>query len=387
MLLSKIFTKLENKINFTSDEGTNKLIELGLVFPQGGGVFSFSHLGFMLLKNIEKIISDEFAKINCFEIQLPTLQREEIWSQTNSNYGEETFRTNEYILAPTAEIYATEYVKNFLSTYKQLPIKFFQSNLKFRNELRPRFGLIRCREFLMNDAYTFASNEKEAEMIYTEIYNVYKNIFQKLNLDFYCVQSDAGVIGGKITHEFLCEAPGECDFYYENNQINPQINNYKDFENIKTSFNPIYINKSSSIEIAHIYLIGDIYSKALNLTYKNKEGDKTYPLLASYGIGVSRLLPLLINKSILPKSILPFQIYLINKDNSLDLYNKLKQNYSVCLDDRENLKEKFIFGEKLGIHIIIYEINNNYEINDRYNNKQYKLNNYDELTNLLKKII
>src|SRR5580700_6399803 len=198
------------------------LLRAGLIRKLAAGVFSFLPLGLRSLRKVEQIVREEMDRAGALEVLMPALQPPEIWQQsgryeTASNvlFKLKDSGSREWVLSPTAEEVITTLAANEINSYRQLPKNFYQISLKFRDEIRPRFGLMRAREFIMKDAYSFDATDEAAQMSYQKMYDVYGKIFARCGLKAFAVEADTGVIGGNYSHEFMVPAEtGENDVAY-----------------------------------------------------------------------------------------------------------------------------------------------------------------------------
>lgn len=345
MKLSKCIFKTQKNIS-NLDKATDRLIRGGFIQKECSGIFRFTNFGVRILNNIKLIITEELNKIDCFEVALPILQDSSIWAKSGriEAYGPEKFslqdrKKSTMFLAPTAEESATELINNQITSYKQLPINVFQILEKYRDEMRPRFGLIRSRQFTMKDAYSFDKNEKEALETYVKYYNCYLKIFKRLNIDIYPVQSDAGQIGGALTHEFVAinTSIGEGDLFYDE-LINSEVKNIEDIK-LQCSFeNKNYSKSIKCIELGQIYFLGDKYSTSMKALYNNELGIKTPFSMGCYGIGVTRTLSYLAEQfPYYPLNVTPFKYHIIGVDinKSNELYDLINDNKNILYDDRD----------------------------------------------------
>lgn len=346
------------------------LLRAGYIKQTAAGIYTYLPLGFEVLRKIEAVIDAEMKQNDISRIQMPVLQPSDLWIKTNrwDSYGNELMKFNdrhnrEFALGPTHEEVITDLVKNDLNSYKKLPITMYQIQTKFRDELRPRFGLMRGREFSMYDAYSFAKNQEELDFEYNHMYEMYTNIFNKLGLQFKVVKADSGVFGGSESAEFMALSEvGEDTIIYKDNEtigINEEIYNGSFDENMK---------KAKTIEIGHIYKLGTKYSKSLNAKFLNKEQKQEPIIMGCYGIGVSRLLMAIIEQLsdekgiILPKIIAPYQVQIMFASAKNEkqvqvceqIYKDLSKNLDVLFDDRDlGLGVKLKDSELIGMPIRI----------------------------------
>ena len=371
MRLSKYFipTLKENPID-AKITSHRLMIRAGMIRQINSGIYSFLPLGLKVLQKISDIIRKNMADISCNEILMPIIQPKELWlvSKRYDSYGQEMLRMKDrherdMLFGPTHEEVMTDIFRKNITSYKDLPKSFYQIQTKFRDEIRPRFGVMRAREFMMKDAYSFDLNFNQAKKTYDQFYQIYFKIFQELGLDAIAVRAETGAIGGDLSHEFhVLAETGESVIYYDQkfDQLKGNINqdNIDELQNLYSAADDMYDEKNCpiskenikshrSIEVGHIFHFGDKYSKALEASVTNNEGKKIYPLMGSYGIGVSRLIAAIIeanndkNGIIWPEEITPFDIHLVNlkpeneecKKICDDLYQKLKATKDVLYDD------------------------------------------------------
>jgi len=350
------------------------------------------------MKKIEKIVREEQNNIGAQEMLMPTIQSAGIWKESGryDDYGEEMLRISdrqkrEMLYGPTNEEQITEIFRSSVKSYKLLPQIFYHIQWKFRDELRPRFGVMRCREFYMKDAYSFDLTEVDAVLSYNKMFYAYLKTFQRLGLKSIPMKAETGPIGGDLSHEFIILADtGESKIFADKRIFDTQIEKYNNKENslkkMREDFSKFYavtddkfkkdefdkhVKKSDQlqtkgIEVGHIFYFGDKYSKPMNCSVDSKEGKKTFVKMGSYGIGVSRLVAAIIEakynneKMKWPKSVSPFEVVIIpsikksddsNVKKATKIYNELKKNgIDVLLDDvEENMANKFKKHDLIGI--------------------------------------
>lgn len=360
------------------------LIRGGFINQQGAGLYNFMPLGKIVLEKIRAIVKEELDNAGCLEVQLSFVTPIGLWERSGRSeaMGKEMLRIkdrheNEFVLSPTNEEAMVELVKNRATSYKDLPLNLYQINTKFRDEARPRYGLMRGREFLMKDGYSFHSSEEDMIREFHIMEETYKKIFTRLGLDFRVVAADSGAIGGEGSKEFhvlansgedtlvVCEA---CDYGANIETIfdaeQTDVLNQKSYEELQE----LKIDKRCScgaelhfkkgIEVGHIFQLGTKYSAALEANFSDENGRAKPFEMATFGIGVSRLVAAVIeqnhdeNGCIWTRATAP---YLVNimisniKDASQvslgeELYGRLKaSNVDVMLDDS---KERFGFKMK-----------------------------------------
>ena len=374
------------------------MLRTGMIKQSSAGIYSWLPLGFKVMKKIENIVREEQNKIFAQEILMPTIQSSEIWKESGryEDYGEEMLRITdrqkrEMLYGPTNEELITDIFRNSIKSYKSLPQLLYHIQWKFRDELRPRFGIMRCREFYMKDAYSFDLNDDLGEHSYNKFFLSYLKTFKRLDLKAIPMAADTGPIGGNLSHEFIILAEtGESKIYTDKNIFDVDhsdctlekkslTNLRKKFENYyavtdekfnKAEFDKLVTKENQletkGIEVGHIFYFGDKYSKPMNCLIDDKNGKKTSVKMGSYGIGVSRLVGATIeanydnNVMKWPKSISPFDVVIIpsisknNKENlekAEKVYGELKkQNIDVLLDDvDESMSNKFKKHDLIGI--------------------------------------
>jgi prolyl-tRNA synthetase len=399
MLLSKLFIPILKDIPADAKIKSHQLmLRAGMIKQSSAGIYSWLPLGFKIMKKIEQIVREEQNDVGAQEMLMPTIQSADIWKESGryEDYGEEMLRIKdrqgrEMLYGPTNEELITEIFRSSIKSYKLLPQMLYHIQWKFRDEVRPRFGVMRCREFYMKDAYSFDIDDVSAKKSYNKMFFSYLKTFERLGLKAIPMAADTGPIGGDLSHEFIIIAEtGESKIYADKNIVNIDLSKYtsdehslnkmrKDFSSIYAAtdekFNENEFNQkvkkenqmtTKGIEVGHIFYFGDKYSKPLNCLVDTKEGKKTSIKMGSYGIGVSRLVGAIIeanyNNDIMkwPKSIAPFEVVIIsniNKNNNENLikarkiYEDLKkQNIDVLLDDvDENMSIKFKKHDLIGV--------------------------------------
>jgi len=374
------------------------MLRTGMIKQSSAGIYSWLPLGFKILKKIEQIVREEQNNIGAQEMLMPTIQSAEIWKESGryADYGEEMLRikdrqNREMLYGPTNEELITEIFRSSIKSYKSLPQLLYHIQWKFRDELRPRFGVMRCREFYMKDAYSFDLDDKGAQISYNKMFFAYLKTFKRLGLKAIPMAADTGPIGGDLSHEFVILADtGESKIYSDKRIFDVDVESYdaseKAIEKMRSEFGKYYavtddkfnkkefdqkVNKKDQletrgIEVGHIFYFGDKYSKPLNGVVSTKEGSSVAVKMGSYGVGVSRLVGAIIeakyNNEIMvwPNSIAPFQVAVIpnikkNDKSNLEKAEKLykflkKQSIDVLLDDTdESLSYKFKKFDLLGI--------------------------------------
>ena len=346
------------------------MLRSGLIKKLASGLFTWMPLGLRVIRKIEEIVRRELDSSGAYELLMPAVQPSELWKETGrwEEYGNLLLRIQDrherfFCFGPTHEEVITDIVRKEITSYKQLPVNFYQIQTKFRDEIRPRYGVMRAREFLMKDPYSFHLDQKSLEDEYENIGNAYNNIFNNLGLNFRKVSANSGEIGGSMSHEYHVLADsGEDEIAYcdeEDFAANVEMIESKKAPNGgKLSF-------ARGIEVGHIFQLGDKYSKSMGLTVLNKEGKSVSPMMGCYGIGISRIVAASIEQNhddkgiIWPGEIAPFEIIIIVlNDKSSDLTEKGQEIYNsikaigkeVVIDDRdERAGVKFAEADLIGI--------------------------------------
>ena len=400
MLFSKSFIPiLKNNPSEAVIKSHQLMLRVGMIKQSSAGIYSWLPLGFRVMKKIEQVVREEQNKIGVQEILMPTIQSSEIWKESGryEDYGEEMLRikdrqNREMLYGPTNEELITDIFRTSVKSYKALPQLLYHIQWKFRDELRPRFGIMRCREFFMKDAYSFDLNDEEANFSYNKFFLSYLRTFQRLELSAIPMAADTGPIGGNLSHEFIILAEtGESKIYtdkrifdvnsdktkLEKSSLNELRGKYEKFYAVTDEkFNKNEFEKNVSeefrlqtkgIEVGHIFYFGDKYSKPMNASVDFK-GKKEFVKMGSYGVGVSRLVGAIIEAKYddkneimnWPISVSPYEcaiIPLINKnDNSnlekaLNIYKYLNEKkIDTIIDDTdENFSSKIKKFNLIGI--------------------------------------
>jgi prolyl-tRNA synthetase len=371
MRLSNYFLPTLKEIPAEAQIASHRLmLRAGMINQTTAGIYSWLPLGLKVLQNIERIVAEEQDRIGCHRVLMPTLQPASLWQESGryDDYGKEMLRIKDrhdrdMLYGPTNEEVITDIMRQYLKSYRQLPQTLYQIGWKFRDEIRPRFGVMRGREFLMKDGYSFDLDYEGAKETYKKIFESYLVIFRRMGLTAIPVRADSGAIGGDLSHEFQIVAPtGESAIYYDQSydSFAPQDMTFDKLQSLYAAADEKHdpdncpipndrIKTARGIEIGHIFYFGTKYSKAMNLEVVGPNGEPIIPEMGSYGIGVSRLVGAIIEAShdengiIWPESVAPFQIGLVNakigdeKLDSLanDFYQKLNnQGTEVLYDDR-----------------------------------------------------
>ena len=355
------------------------MLRSSMIRQHTSGIYTWLPLGSKVLKNIENIIRYNQDEIGCNEMLMSTIQSSELWKKSGryADYGKEMLRItdrhdNDLLYGPTNEEVITDLFSDYVNSYKGLPKYLYHIQWKFRDEIRPRFGVMRGREFLMKDAYSFDLTEEAAFETYKKFFRSYLKTFLDLGLQPIPVKAATGAIGGDLSHEFQILAnTGESELDYDSKLVDSNLYE-KSYEEIITMYSASdeMIDKSKSdviigrgIEVGHIFNFGTKYTKPLECFVLNQDGKRITPYMGSYGIGVSRLTAAIIeafhdDKGIKwPINISPFKINIIMQPNSdyiadvESIYNLLITKYDkVSLDDRDlSIGRKIKDSELIGI--------------------------------------
>ena len=367
------------------------MLRVGMIKQSSAGIYSWLPLGFKIMKKIEQIVREEQDKIGAQEILMPTIQSSEIWKESGryEDYGEEMLRIKdrqdrEMLYGPTNEELVTDIFRSSIKSYKSLPQLLYHIQWKFRDEIRPRFGIMRCREFYMKDAYSFDINDEEALFSYNKFFLSYLKTFKRLDLTAIPMAADTGPIGGNLSHEFIILAEtGESKIFtdkrifdlssdgtkLEKKSLEDLRKKYEQFYSVTDEkFNKDEFEKKVSepnrlktkgIEVGHIFYFGDKYSKPMGGSVDLPGGKKDFVKMGSYGIGVSRLVGAIIEAKYdeknevmkWPISVAPYDVAIIpminkNDISALEKANKINLEFemnnieSIIDDTDENLSSK-----------------------------------------------
>lgn len=371
------------------------MLRAGMVRQSAAGIYSWLPLGLRVLRKIENIVREEQDAAGAQELLMPTIQPADLWRESGryDDYGQEMLRITDrhdrdMLFGPTNEELITDIVRGSLRSYKDIPKTLYHVQWKFRDEVRPRFGVMRGREFLMKDAYSFDLNADDARRSYNQMFVAYLRTFARLGLKAIPMRADTGPIGGDMSHEFLLLAEtGESQVYCHADVLDfdaPENVDYADdLQPIVDKWTSLYaateekhdeveaaklgdkLVSARGIEVGHIFYFGTKYSKAMNAVVAGSDGDEIPLEMGSYGIGVSRLVGAIIEAShddngiIWPASVAPFDVSLINLrsgDDDCDaacdaLYAELEAaGVEVLYDDRsERAGAKFADADLIGL--------------------------------------
>lgn len=350
------------------------LLKGGYIKQIAAGVYSYLPLGYRVIKKIENIVREELDRIGCSELLMPALNPKDLWVESGrwDQYGKELMRLQDrherdFCLGPTHEEVITSIVRDSVTSYKKLPLALYQIQTKFRDEFRPRFGLMRGREFIMKDLYSFHATEEDLDKWYLKVRGAYQNIFNRLNLHYRIVNASSGNIGGSSSEEFmiLCDI-GEDTIVYSDQS---------DFaSNTELCDLPVgapspdgkgHILHAKGIEGGHIFKLGTKYSIPMKAMFIDSDQKQKPIIMGCYGIGISRLLMAVLeqhyNNEIAnwPTEVAPFVVHILPLDSegsegyriATEIYEKLKGKYEVLFDDRgERPGVKFNDADLIGIN-------------------------------------
>jgi prolyl-tRNA synthetase len=376
------------------------MLRAGMIRQASAGIYSWLPLGFKVLKKVEQIVREEQDRAGCQEVLMPTIQSAELWKESGryEAYGKEMLRITdrherEMLYGPTNEEQITQIFRDSIKSYRYLPKMLYHIQWKFRDEVRPRFGVMRGREFLMKDAYSFDMDYEGARRSYNKFFVAYLRTFARMGMRAIPMEADTGPIGGNLSHEFIVLADtGESQVYcnrefLEFDVLSKNIN-YGDaveVEKVVNHFTSLYARTDEKhdvslfesqvpearryvgrgIEVGHIFYFGTKYSEPLKAQVQDKDGNPVTVHMGSYGIGVSRMPAAIIEAShdengiIWPEEVAPFKVGLINLkvDDAAstkmcdDIYAKLKTGgVEVLYDDRdERAGAKFAEMDLIGL--------------------------------------
>ena len=372
------------------------MLRAGMIRQSSAGIYSWLPLGLKVLRKVEAIVREEQDAAGCQELLMPTIQPAEIWQESGryDDYGAEMLRIRDrhdrdMLFGPTNEEMITEIVRAHIRSYKDLPKNLYHIQWKFRDEVRPRFGIMRGREFLMKDAYSFDLTYEDSRATYNRMFVAYLRTYARMGLKAIPMAADTGPIGGDLSHEFIILADtGESEVFchkdlLEIDVLGESVDYDSDLQSVVDRWTNMYaatdekhdpaeaaklgdnLIKARGIEVGHIFYFGTKYSKAMNASVVGPDGDQVFPEMGSYGIGVSRLVGGLIeafhdeNGIVWPEAVAPFGAGIINLKSgdeacdtvSADLYAKLQAaGCDPIYDDRDvRAGAKFADMDLIGI--------------------------------------
>ena len=389
------------------------MLKAGLIRQVASGVYNWLPLGVKVLRKVENIVRREMENSGAQEILMPMVQPGELWKESGrwQQYGQELLifedrHDREFCLGPTHEEVITDLCRNEIRSYKQLPVIFYQIQTKFRDEIRPRFGVMRSREFIMKDAYSFDLSEQQMDGSYQSMRDAYIRIFNSLGLDYRIVKADSGAIGGADSEEFHVLADSGEDLLAFSDKSDYAINAELLIES-KSDQAPRSLEGQDSpdgkgklklkrgIEVGHIFKLGRKYSESMKLTIQSEKGN-IHPEMGCYGIGISRIVAAAIEQShddkgiIWSKEISPYTTALVEinpkgekniKNLCTQIYTSLKERgHEVLWDDRDqSAGVKFSDMELIGIPQMIIIGEKSF----RENKVEFKVRGEDKIVSLI----
>ena len=411
MYFSKLFVPTTRQDPSDAELISHKLmVRSGMIKKTAAGIYNWLPLGYKVLKKVENIVRKNLDNFGAQEILMPMVQPAELWKESLrfDQYGKELLKfkdrsDRDFVLGPTHEEVICEIFRSYPISYKELPINLYQIQTKFRDEIRPRFGVMRCREFLMKDAYSFDIDEKGMEKSYENMKDAYVSIFNDIGLDYRIVKADAGNIGGDVSEEFHIIANSGEDLLAISDSsdfaANVEVLEYeKDPSELDGEPSPDGKGKlmiKRGIEVGHIFQLGQKYSEKMSVSIKDSSGKGIDVFMGCYGVGVSRIVAAAIEQNhddkgiIWPYAIAPFHVNVICLDPKKEevlkecesVYQIIKDaGHDVLLDDRDiRAGQKFTDNEILGIpySIVIGPknfSNNSFEFVPRKTNEKLDLN-------------
>tara|TARA_B100000700_G_scaffold169407_1_gene187046 strand:+ start:1232 stop:2560 length:1329 start_codon:yes stop_codon:yes gene_type:complete len=399
MKLSNYFLPVLKESPSEAEIVSHKLmLRAGMISQSSSGIYSWLPLGLRVLKKIENIVREEQNNAGVNEILMSTIQPADLWKESGryEDYGKEMLRIKDrqerdMLYGPTNEEQVTEIFRRSIKSYKELPLLLYHIQWKFRDELRPRFGVMRGREFLMKDAYSFDLNLESSESSYNKFFVCYLKTFERMGLKAIPMAADTGPIGGDMSHEFvIISNTGESDIYFDKNILDQgekisEIDYEDDLSTFVQNFKNYYsasdekfnqkdfdqnVNKdlqmtSKGIEVGHIFSFGTKYSESMKAHVLDGNGKEGPVYMGSYGIGISRLVGAIIEYShdekgiVWPNEVAPFQVGLINLKSNNDKANKIADeiyssisslNIEILYDDKsDNAGVKFSRMDLIGL--------------------------------------
>ena len=393
MYFSKLFVPTVKEDPSDAELISHKLmVRSGMIKKTAAGIYSWLPIGLKVLKKVEEIVRKNLNNFDAEEILMPMVQPAELWKESGryGEYGKELLKFDDrsnrgFVLGPTHEEIICEIFRSHPKSYKDLPVNLYQIQTKFRDEIRPRFGVMRSREFLMKDAYSFDIDQKGLVKSYGKMKDAYISIFDEIGLDYRIVKADSGNIGGDVSEEFHILADSGEDLIAVSDSsdfaANVEVLNYdKDPSELEGKKSPDGKGKlkiKRGIEVGHIFQLGQKYSQAMNVGVKDMDGNSIHPFMGCYGIGVSRIVAAAIEQNHddrgiqWPDKITPFGVNIICLDPESDeimkvcseIYSILqKSGFDPLLDDRDiRAGIKFKEHELLGIPYSIIIGPNNFK--------------------------
>jgi prolyl-tRNA synthetase len=438
MLISKLFFPVLREVSADAKLKSHQImLKAGMIRQSAAGIYSWLPLGLKVLKKIEQVVREEQNNVGAQEMLMPTIQSADIWKESGryNDYGQEMLRIKdrgdrELLYGPTNEELVTEIFRDNVKSYKSLPLILYHIQWKFRDEIRPRFGVMRCREFLMKDSYSFDLTKEDAIKSYNKMFYAYLRTFTRLELKALPLRASSGPIGGDASHEFIILADtGESQVYLDKSLLNIDVNSFDgseasinkmisafstpysatDEKHLEKEFNEKVSKENQlatkGIEVGHIFYFGNKYSQPMKANVLNKEGKNVNVEMGSYGIGVSRLVAAVIEAKCVegvmkwPLVISPFDIAIIPLNNKSDtapldkgrkIYETLKSNsIDAILDDTlESPSSKFKNFDLMGVpyQIIIGSKSNDDKLEFKELNAKTEMLTIEEIIKKIKKL-
>ena len=394
------------------------MLRSGMIRKVTSGIYTWLPIGLKVLRKVENIVREEMDASGAQEVLMPMVQPKELWEETKrwEKMGPELLRIQDrherdFCLGPTHEEVITDIIRNNIKSYKELPLNLYQIQTKFRDEVRPRYGVMRGREFLMKDSYSFNLNEESLNESYLAMKEAYKKILDRLGLKFKIVKADSGAIGGDASEEFHVLADNGEDTIAISDSSDFAINTEllleegDDIESLEGKPSPNgkgIIQVKKGIEVGHIFQLGKVYSDAMKANVLDNDGKAKSLFMGCYGIGVSRLVAAAIEQNndekgiIWPESMAPFEVNIVaigfDKDEKIakaatDLYKELSSmGYEVILDDRKDgygakIKDAELIGIPINIIVGKQFVQNN-EIELKHRDGQSSIGKVEDITTI-----
>ncbi|HBP25366.1 MAG TPA: proline--tRNA ligase [Acholeplasmatales bacterium] len=350
------------------------LLKGGYIKQAAAGIYSYLPLSYRVIKKIEKIVREEMDAIGASELLMPTMQPKDLWVESGrwEAYGKELMRLTDrhdrdFCLGPTHEEVITSVVRDYINSYKKMPLALYQIQTKFRDEFRPRFGLMRGREFIMKDLYTFHTSEEDLDVWYKKVRQAYQNILDRLELKYRIVNASSGNIGGASSEEFmiLCDIGEDTIVYSDESEF---ASNTELVDLPVGALSPDgkgHILHAKGIEAGHVFKLGTKYSLSMKAMFLDQNQKQQPIIMGCYGMGISRLLMAVLEQhyqneiALWPDEIAPFKIHIIPMDREgstahamgLKLHDELAKKFEVLFDDREERAGvKFKDADLIGVN-------------------------------------
>ena len=394
------------------------MLRSGMIRRVTSGIYTWLPIGLKVLRKVENIVREEMDASGAQEVLMPMVQPKELWDETQrwEKMGPELLRIKDrherdFCLGPTHEEVITDLIRNNMKSYKELPLNLYQIQTKFRDEVRPRYGVMRGREFLMKDSYSFNLNEESLNESYLTMKNTYKKILNRLGLKFKIVKADSGAIGGDVSEEFHVLAEnGEdtiavsdsSDFAINTELLLEEGDDLNSLEGKPSPDGKGIIQIKKGIEVGHIFQLGKVYADAMKANVLDHEGQARSLFMGCYGIGVSRLVAAAIEQNndkngiIWPEAMAPFEVNIVaigfDKEKKIakaatNLYDELSSmGYEVMLDDRKDgygtkMKDAELIGIPINI-IIGKQYLQNKEIELKHRDGQSSIGKVEDITTI-----